>query len=425
MRCLVTGATGYVGGRLVPRLLAAVTTCARWRAIPASWLKCPGAKTPRWCVAISASPTRSLRRSTVSTSSTTWSIRWGRPRTSPPRSAAQRATSSLRRAGPVCAGWSTSADCTRRARSSHRTWSRGPPSATSCSSSGIETVVLQAGVIIGSGSASFEMIRHLTDRLPAMTTPKWVHNKIQPIAIRDVLHYLIDAAVADVPASRTWDIGGPDVLEYGEMMQIYAELAGLRRRFIVVLPFLTPTIASWWVGLVTPIPSGLARPLVESLHCNAIMADHDIDAVIDAAAGWAHRLSESGHPGAGTHRQRSRGNLMVDRRAFRAAAQRSALGWRNRLHHNDPNGRPRHPTAMERHRQQTGSARMARGNPRTRGAAAAAQPVPHPGHHLAGDERQRGVRAWQPLPAARNLLPAGHRRAHLLVRRTAPAPAVV
>ena len=140
--------------------------------------------------------------------------------------------------------------------------------------------MLQAGIVIGSGSASFEMIRHLTDRLPAMTTPKWVHNKIQPIAIDDVLHYLAEAATADVPSSRTWDVGGPDVMEYGEAMQGYADVAGLRRRLIVVLPFLTPTIASWWVGLVTPIPSGLARPLVESLECDAVMLDHDIDAVI-------------------------------------------------------------------------------------------------------------------------------------------------
>ena len=146
--------------------------------------------------------------------------------------------------------------------------------------SGIETVVLQAGVVIGSGSASFEMIRHLTDRLPVMTTPKWVHNKIQPIAVRDVLHYLAEAATVAVPESRTWDIGGPDVLEYGEMMQIYASVAGLRQRRILVLPFLTPTIASWWVGLVTPIPSGLARPLVESLHCDAVAIEHDIDALI-------------------------------------------------------------------------------------------------------------------------------------------------
>jgi uncharacterized protein YbjT (DUF2867 family) len=150
--------------------------------------------------------------------------------------------------------------------------------------SGIETIVLQAGIVVGSGSASFEMIRHLTDRLPAMTTPKWVHNKIQPIAIDDALHYLTEAATQPVPTSRTWDIGGPDVLEYGDALQIYAEEAGLRRRLIVALPWLTPTIASLWIGLVTPIPTGLARPLIESLECDAVRAEHDIDTVIPPPA---------------------------------------------------------------------------------------------------------------------------------------------
>jgi uncharacterized protein YbjT (DUF2867 family) len=151
--------------------------------------------------------------------------------------------------------------------------------------SGIETIVLQAGIVIGSGSASFEMMRHLTNRLPAMTTPKWVHNRIQPIAVDDVLHYLAGAATADVPTSRTWDIGGPDVLEYGDAMQVYAEVAGLRRRIIIAIPFLTPTIASLWIGLVTPMPPGLARPLIESLEVDAVMGDHDIDAVIPPPSG--------------------------------------------------------------------------------------------------------------------------------------------
>jgi uncharacterized protein YbjT (DUF2867 family) len=151
--------------------------------------------------------------------------------------------------------------------------------------SGVETVVLQAGIVVGAGSASFEMIRHLTDRLPVMTAPKWVRNKIQPISIADVLHYLAEAADVAVPESRTWDVGGPDVLEYGEAMQVYAEVAGLRRRVIVALPLLTPSIASWWVGLVTPIPSGLARPLVESLEHDAVMAEHDIDGVIPPPEG--------------------------------------------------------------------------------------------------------------------------------------------
>jgi uncharacterized protein YbjT (DUF2867 family) len=150
--------------------------------------------------------------------------------------------------------------------------------------SGIETVVLQAGIVIGSGSASFEMMRHLTNRLPAMTAPKWVHNRIQPIAIDDVLHYLAAAATADVPSSRTWDVGGPDVMEYGEAMQGYADVAGLRRRLIIAVPFLTPTIASLWVGLVTPMPPGLARPLIESLECDAVQREHDIDTVIGPPA---------------------------------------------------------------------------------------------------------------------------------------------
>lgn len=151
--------------------------------------------------------------------------------------------------------------------------------------SGVPTLVLQAGVVIGSGSASFEMIRHLSNRLPVMTTPRWVNNRIQPIAIRDVLHYLILAATAPLPHSRVYDIGGPDVLRYGEMMQVYAEVAGLRRRRILVLPVLTPKLAGLWIGLVTPIPPSLGRSLIESLNNDAVMDNHDIDAVIAPPSG--------------------------------------------------------------------------------------------------------------------------------------------
>jgi len=151
--------------------------------------------------------------------------------------------------------------------------------------SGVPTLVFQAGVVIGSGSASFEMIRHLSNRLPVMTTPRWVDNRIQPIAIRDVLHYLVAAATAPLPHSRAYDIGGPDVLRYGEMMQVYAEVAGLRRRRILVLPVLTPKLAGLWIGLVTPIPPSLGRALIESLGNDAVMDDHDIDAVIPPPSG--------------------------------------------------------------------------------------------------------------------------------------------
>lgn len=142
--------------------------------------------------------------------------------------------------------------------------------------SGVPTTVLQAAVILGSGSASFEMMRHLTERLPAMVTPKWVTNRIQPIAIRDVLRYLVGAAAMPPDVNRTFDIGGPEVLTYAEMMQGYAKVAGLGRRIIVPLPVLTPWLASHWVGLVTPVPAGLAKPLVGSLVHEVVCREDDI-----------------------------------------------------------------------------------------------------------------------------------------------------
>lgn len=142
--------------------------------------------------------------------------------------------------------------------------------------SGVPTAELRAAMIIGSGSASFEMLRYLTERLPAMVTPRWVTNRTQPIAIRDVLRYLV--AVADLPASvnRSFDVGGPDVLTYRDMMQRYASVAGLRRRLVVPVPVLSPTLSSHWVGLVTPVPSAIARPLVESLRHEVVCKEHDI-----------------------------------------------------------------------------------------------------------------------------------------------------
>ncbi len=142
------------------------------------------------------------------------------------------------------------------------------------------TVVLQAGVVIGSGSASFEMIRHLTEVLPYMPAPRWVRNFIQPIAVRDVLYYLLAAARIDEQVNRAVDVGGPDVLRYSEMMNGYAAEAGLNQRHITALPVLTPTLASHWVGLVTPVPRQIARPLVESLLHSCVMKDHAIDALI-------------------------------------------------------------------------------------------------------------------------------------------------
>jgi uncharacterized protein YbjT (DUF2867 family) len=143
-------------------------------------------------------------------------------------------------------------------------------------SSAVPTIELRAGVVIGSGSASFEMLRHLTERLPIMVTPKWLKNRIQPIAIRDVLRYLIGSATIDEKITRDFDIGGPEVFTYMEMMHIYASVAGLRKRIIIPLPVLTPKLASGWIGLVTPVPVTLAKRLVESLKHEVVARNDDI-----------------------------------------------------------------------------------------------------------------------------------------------------
>jgi uncharacterized protein YbjT (DUF2867 family) len=136
----------------------------------------------------------------------------------------------------------------------------------------VPVMEIRAGIIIGSGSASFEMLRHLTHRLPIMTTPKWVSNLTHPIAIRDVLWYLTHAAQLKKPVSGVFDIGGSEVLSYAEMMQKFADLSGLRKRIIIRVPVLSPGLSSLWIGLVTPVPTALARPLVGSL-INEVVAD--------------------------------------------------------------------------------------------------------------------------------------------------------
>jgi uncharacterized protein YbjT (DUF2867 family) len=144
--------------------------------------------------------------------------------------------------------------------------------------------VLRAAVIIGSGSASFEMLRHLTEKLPVMVCPKWIKANIQPIAIRDVLRYLQAAMDLTDRDDHDIDIGGPDVLTYQDMMQRYAKVAGLPRRLIFPIPVLTPRLSSHWVNLVTPVPFGLAQPLVQSLGTDVVVrADHETGADLDPA----------------------------------------------------------------------------------------------------------------------------------------------
>ena len=140
--------------------------------------------------------------------------------------------------------------------------------------SGVPTIELRASIIIGSGSTSFEMIRALVDRLPVMITPRWVDTPTQPIAIEDVLDLLVEAADVEAEGSRVVDIGGPDRVSYGELMREYARQRGLRRTMIRV-PVLTPRLSSLWLGLVTPVYARVGRELVEGLRNPTVVTGDD------------------------------------------------------------------------------------------------------------------------------------------------------
>lgn len=169
---------------------------------------------------------------------------------------------------------------------------------------------LRAAVIIGSGSASFEMLRYLVEVLPVMVTPRWVDTRCQPTAVRDILRYLTDVLAEPRTAGRVFEVGGPEVLTYRQMMDRYAELAGLPKRRVVRVPFLSPGLSSHWVSVVTPLPRSLARPLVQSL-VNEVIVEPD-----DPAA----------EPGHESIRQLLPGPLLTYREAVELALARQRSG---------------------------------------------------------------------------------------------------
>jgi uncharacterized protein YbjT (DUF2867 family)/uncharacterized protein YndB with AHSA1/START domain len=137
---------------------------------------------------------------------------------------------------------------------------------------GTPVTEFRAAVIVGSGSLSFEMIRYLTERVPVMITPRWVKTRCQPIAVDDVIAYLVAALGNPEAVGRVFEIGGPEVLTYGDMMLGYAHTRGLRR-WLVAVPVLTPRLSSYWVDLVTPIPKAYARTLVEGMRSEVVVHD--------------------------------------------------------------------------------------------------------------------------------------------------------
>ncbi|MGL4173783.1 MAG: SDR family oxidoreductase [Actinomycetota bacterium] len=273
---LVTGATGYIGGRLVPELLAAgfavralVRTPSKLRDRP--WAQ--DVEIVRGDLAVAADVTAAARGSDVAyylAHSLGTGPRFERRDRDLARTFARAArTENVSRIIYLGGLYPDVEDLSAHLDSRKEV-------GEILLDSGVPTAVLRAAVIIGSGSASFEMLRHLTDRLPMMITPRWVQNRIQPIAVRDVLRYLVSAADLPRTVSRGFDIGGSDVLTYRDMMHRYATIAGLTPRRIFPVNVLTPQLSSHWVGIVTPVPGSIARPLVESLVHEVVCKEHDI-----------------------------------------------------------------------------------------------------------------------------------------------------
>ncbi len=205
---------------------------------------------------------------------------------------------------------------------------------------------LRAAVVIGSGSVSFEMLRYLTEVLPVMVTPRWVKTLCQPIAIRDVVACLV-AAGGESGDDRVYEIGGPEVVSYEEMMRSYARVAGLPRRVILPVPVLSPRLSSLWIGLVTPLPVGVARPLVDSLRNEVTVAgppvpEHfgvepipldaaiaralDRDDTLDMPSRWSD-ASTSPARAFSWDPDWAGGTLLVDRQEVDSTASASDLYW--------------------------------------------------------------------------------------------------
>ncbi len=273
MRILITGATGYVGGRLVPRLLAAghVVRCMvrdPSRLQGRSWIN------QVETVAGDVLDDRTLTPALAGVDVAYYLVHsMGSGHDFHERDArAARAFGKAAKAAGVQrlvylgALGDPATDLSEHLRSRQQT-------GDALREAGVPVTEFRAAVIVGAGSLSFEMIRYLTERVPLMVCPSWVYTRIQPIAIRNVLDYLV--ATLDVPASagQVVEIGGADVITYGEMMTGYARLRGLRR-FLIPVPVLTPRLSSYWVHLVTPIPSAIAQPLIEGLRNEVVVRDH-------------------------------------------------------------------------------------------------------------------------------------------------------
>lgn len=270
MRILVTGATGYIGGRLVPRLVAdghAVVCLARSARRLAGRFQST-VQIVEGDVNDPSALARALHGCDIAYY-LVHSMAGTKAFREVDRATAKAFGDAARAAGTRFIVYLGGLGKEGDALSTHLQ-SRHEVGAA-LRASGVPTIEFRAAQIVGSGSVSFEMMRYLTERLPLMIAPRWVLTRCQPIGVRDVLAYLTGAL--KLPAeNRIYEIGGADVLTYRQMMLRYARLRGLKRRIIVV-PLFTPKLSSYWVHLITPVPANLAQPLIAGLHNEVVVTE--------------------------------------------------------------------------------------------------------------------------------------------------------
>lgn len=275
-RVLVTGATGYVGGRLVPRLLAAgyrvrllVRDAGKLDSRP--WRTNPRVEIVEGDVADPAALRRAMHACRIAYYLVHSMIAAGRDYRERDRRLASGFAAEAERAGLARIVYLGGLGETGSGLSEHLASRREVEAALA--GGRVPVTVLRAAMIIGSGSASFEILRYLVERLPVMVTPRWVETPCQPIAIENALHALVQCIEVPETEGRTIDIGGPDIMTYRELMRIMAECLGLRRRIVVPVPVLTPKLSALWIHLITPVGHRIARPLAEGLRNPVVCRD--------------------------------------------------------------------------------------------------------------------------------------------------------
>ena len=268
-RVAIAGATGYVGGRLAPRLLelgygvrCLVRTPEKLAGRP--WAQGVGVEVLRCNLSDQAALTEALRGCVAAYYLVHSMVSASAEYAQQDRRLAETFGAACAAAGVGRILYLGGLGETGAGLSEHLRSRREVEGALGAS--GVPVTVFRAAMIIGSGSASFEILRYLVERLPVMVTPKWVTTPCQPIAIRNVIGYLTGALTVPETVGGVYDIGGPEVLTYRELMRQMAEALGLGRRYVIPLPILSPRLSSYWIHLVTPLSKEIAKPLAEGLR---------------------------------------------------------------------------------------------------------------------------------------------------------------